>query len=94
VISYFGNDLLRESWIAGMPIPSGISELDVAGLTPLPSKKVKPGGIAECPVNIDCYSDWNCHLIGTFEQWLEDEQKRGKLSEQEKTKLFELNAEW
>jgi hypothetical protein len=178
VISYFGYDLLRGSWIAGMPIPRGISEMDVSGLTELPSKEVKPCGIAECPVNIEarvisshkvgsrwmhyiceivgvsvnlkygredrevydglgvlaidpwfevkigrgytedtdslrfyynrmdldkiercpedigCYSDWDGHLIGTFEQWLEDEQKRGKLAEQEKRELFELNAKW
>lgn len=42
VFSYFGYDLLRESWIAGMPVPRGISEMEVAGLTPLSSKKVKP----------------------------------------------------
>ena len=53
VISYVGYDLLRESWIAGMPIPRGISELDVAGLTPLPSRKVKPCGIQECAVNLE-----------------------------------------
>lgn len=54
VISYVGYDLLRESWIAGMPIPQGISELDVTGLTPLPSRKVKPCGIQECAVNLEC----------------------------------------
>lgn len=53
VISYFGYDLLRESWIAAMPIPKGISEIDVMGLTPLPSKIVKPCGIQECPINLE-----------------------------------------
>jgi flavin reductase (DIM6/NTAB) family NADH-FMN oxidoreductase RutF len=53
VISYIGMDLMEESWIAGLPIPKGISELDVAGLTPLPSRKVGPCGIAECGVNME-----------------------------------------
>jgi len=53
VISYYGYDLLRESWIAAMPVPYGISEIDVMGLTPLPSELVKPCGIAECPVNLE-----------------------------------------
>lgn len=174
VISYFGHDLLRESWIAGMPIPRGISELEVAGLTPLPSKKVAPCGIAECPVNMEarvistqkvgsrwtlytceivgvsvnagyverdngtyggtgvlaidplfevkiakgptedtsgmrlyynrmdysrierCPEDIGCydHWIGSFEQWLEDERLRGKLTEAEKGEILELNAKW
>ena len=36
-----------------MPIPRGISELDVAGLTPLPSRKVQPTGVKECPINLE-----------------------------------------
>lgn len=53
VISYVGHDLLRESWIAGLPLPRGISELDVAGLTPVPSHKVAPPSIRECPINLE-----------------------------------------
>lgn len=53
VISYLGHDLVRESWIAGLPLPRGISELEVAGLTPLPSQKVRPCGIRECAVNLE-----------------------------------------
>lgn len=53
VISYIGANLIAESWIAGLPIPKGISELDVARLTPLPSRKVRPCGIAECGVNME-----------------------------------------
>lgn len=53
VISYFGHDMVRESWIAGCPVPKGISEIDVMGCTPLPSRHVKPCGIAECPINLE-----------------------------------------
>lgn len=54
VISYYGHDMLRESWIAAMPVPKGISEIDVMGCTPLESKVVRPSGIAECPINLEC----------------------------------------
>lgn len=47
VISYYGHDMVRESWIAGCPVPKGISEIDVMGCTQLPSKVFKPCGIAE-----------------------------------------------
>src|SRR6056297_2901331 len=53
VISYIGKDVARESTVAGLPIPRGISEIEVAGLTELPSKRVAPPGIAECPVNME-----------------------------------------
>ena len=53
VISYFGSSMIRESWIAGCPVPKGISEIDVMGCTPLPSQAVRPCGIAECPINLE-----------------------------------------
>lgn len=174
VISYIGHDLVRQSWIAGMPIPRGISELDVAGLTALPSRKVKPSGIKECAINLEakvlsaqklepkwtlyvckivgvsvdsdfvardqekwdslgimaidpvfevktgkghtpetqnvrlyydrldmskiercpedvgCVDDW----IGSFERWMDDEQTRGKLTEQQKQDILDLNRRW
>lgn len=75
VISYIGYDLLNPSTITGLPIPRGISELDVAGLTSLPSKKVKPCGIKECPVNMEAkiissqkigsyYELYLCKIVG------------------------------
>ena len=53
VISYFGHDFVRESWIAGCPVPKGISEIDVMGCHMLPSSKVRPCGIRECPINLE-----------------------------------------
>ena len=54
VISYYPYSLMQQSHIASLPIPEGISEIDVAGLTPVPSTKVRPCGIAECPSNVEC----------------------------------------
>lgn len=53
VISYYPYSLLRESGIAGLPIPEGINEMEVAGLTPLPSHKVSPCGIQESISNLE-----------------------------------------
>jgi flavin reductase (DIM6/NTAB) family NADH-FMN oxidoreductase RutF len=174
VISYIGHDLVRESWITGMPIPRGISEADVAGLTALPSRKVKPSGIKECAINMEakvislqklepkwtlcvckivgvsvdsdfvardqekwdglgvmaidpvfevkigkghtpdtqnvrlyydrldmnkierCPEDVGCvdQWIGSFEQWMDDEQARGKLSDEQKQDILNLNRRW
>jgi len=53
VISYCSSKLVEQVRVAGLPIPRGISELDLAGLTPFPSETVRPPGIAECPVNME-----------------------------------------
>ena len=54
VIAFPTKEQIRETWILNMWLPRGISELEVARMTPLPSKRVKPPGIAECPVNLEC----------------------------------------
>jgi flavin reductase (DIM6/NTAB) family NADH-FMN oxidoreductase RutF len=175
VISYFGYPLLRESWIAGMPVPKGINEIDVMGLTPLASEIVRPCGIAECPINLEarvlhvnrlgkrwvnyicdvvqvtvhkdleeqnkngplagyglllidplfevktgkgdtpetdnfrlvydrldfskierCPEDVGCkdYWIGSFSQWIKDEEERGKISAAESKRIFELEEKW
>jgi flavin reductase (DIM6/NTAB) family NADH-FMN oxidoreductase RutF len=54
VISYIGKDIMRESIIANLPLPRGISELDIAGLHTFPSTNVLVPSIKECPINIEC----------------------------------------
>ena len=171
VISYFGYDLMHESWLTALPVPYGISEIEVAGLTLMKSRKVSPPGIAECPVNMEarviqtvklgyyyehficqivgvsvssrlakmdeergdglgifhtdplfevriirgetgnlrlyygrmdpekihrtsdevgCITDW----IGDFEKWIDDEQKRGKITTEQRDEIIELNTRW
>jgi flavin reductase (DIM6/NTAB) family NADH-FMN oxidoreductase RutF len=53
VVSYIGKHLIRESQVACCPLPRGINEIEVAGMTELPSKHVRPPGIRECRVNIE-----------------------------------------
>jgi len=168
VISFIPASLIRQSTLTGLPIPQGISEIEVAGLTLLPSRKVRPGGIAECPINLEttvfqktrlgryythylckviavsvnedllakdqsglgsleidplfevniqrnskdqlrlyygqmdrskitrtandvgCLKDW----IGSFEQWMQDEETRGRITESERQKILDLNQHW
>ena len=175
VISYYGHSMLAESWAVAMPIPKGINEMDVIGLTPLQSEIVKPSGIAECPVNLEakiisthklgkkwthyicevvhvtvhkelveqnengplagygmmiidpvfevfigkggtpetdnvrlvydrldfdkierCPEDIGCrdYWIGSFGQWMRDEESRGKLSHAEVERAIELETLW
>jgi flavin reductase (DIM6/NTAB) family NADH-FMN oxidoreductase RutF len=55
--------LLEQVWIcgdkyAGNPIPSGINELKIAGLTEIPSEVVAPPRIAECYGHLECRVIW------------------------------------
>lgn len=54
VISYIGKDIMRESIITNLPLPRGISELDVAGLHTFPSTNISVPSIEECSINIEC----------------------------------------
>ena len=54
VISYIGKDIMRESIITNLPLPRGISELDVASLNTFKSTNVSVPSIKECPINIEC----------------------------------------
>ena len=171
VISYPGSELMEQIWVMGLPLPAGIEEVEVARLHPLPSKNVKPHGIAECPINMeakvksscpvgDHYRLYICQIvgvsvdqgllkedaknpfhygmlsidplletaivpmenrpprlyfgkidrenlirtpddigsstkwIGSFEEWIEDEYQRGKVSDSEKRDIFQLFQAW
>jgi len=54
VISYIGRNILKEAIICNMPLPRGISELEVAGLHTFASKNIQVPSILECPINIEC----------------------------------------
>jgi len=50
--------------VVGLPFAAGVSELDKAGLTALPSTRVKPPRIAECPRNFECRVLWTREWSG------------------------------
>lgn len=63
VVNVPSKDLLDQVWIcgdkyAGNPIPAGVSELKIAGLTELNSEKVKPPRIKECYGHLECIVEW------------------------------------
>ena len=92
VISYYGHDMIPESWIAGCPVPKGISEIDVMGCTPLPSQHVKPVGIRECPINLEAkvlhvhklgkrWVNFIVEIVGaTVHKSLVEENEKGRLA--------------
>jgi len=67
VVALPGRNIVKETWFTALPLPRGISELDVAGLNMFQSRFVRPPGIVECPVNFECKvefkTDYHTHGI-------------------------------
>ena len=51
--------VLKAATITGNPCPSGLNEIERAGLTPIPSEKVRPPRIEECVAHYECLLDWH-----------------------------------
>lgn len=53
-ISIVSHALVEKSNWASYPFPLGVDEFEEAGLTKLPSLKIKPPGVAESPCVLEC----------------------------------------
>jgi flavin reductase (DIM6/NTAB) family NADH-FMN oxidoreductase RutF len=60
----FERELLEKACTIGLPFDAGVNELEKAGLTSLPSIKVKPPRIQECRRHFECELVW-------FKEWVD-----------------------
>ena len=54
VINVVTSDLVLQASLASTEYPKEIDELIKSGLTPIPSKKIKPFRVQESPVQMEC----------------------------------------
>lgn len=54
VVNIATESTLERMDTTGRPYPAHVDEFEVAGLTPAPSRAVKPPRIAESPINFEC----------------------------------------
>ena len=54
----FEREIIEKVRIVGLPFARGVNELDKAGLTELPSSRVKPPRINECLRHFECEVVW------------------------------------
>ena len=57
VVNIVSEAVERRMAACAEPLPYGESEFDLSGLTPAPSRRVKPPRVAECPVSFECITD-------------------------------------
>jgi flavin reductase (DIM6/NTAB) family NADH-FMN oxidoreductase RutF len=54
----FEQRLMEATRVVGLPFPTGVNELEKAGLTSVPSIVVKPPRVAECHAHFECKVEW------------------------------------
>lgn len=62
VVNIPGRDILKQTVTTAVPYPKGINEIEKAGLTAIPSSKVRPPRVKECKVHAECKLMWHKRL--------------------------------
>ena len=95
VVNVVSSDLLYPMALSSQPYPYGVSEVEKAGLSLIPSQEVKPPRIKESPIHMECkllevkqLSEKNYMVIGRVVLWhvREDVLYKGKRPDPRKVK--------
>ncbi len=54
VVNIVTSEILERVWLASAEYPENVNEFKKSGLTPVPSKFVKPPRVGESPINMEC----------------------------------------
>jgi flavin reductase (DIM6/NTAB) family NADH-FMN oxidoreductase RutF len=68
----FEREILEKVRVVGLEFPTGVNELNEAGLTAIASRVLKPPRIAECRSHFECKLEWT-------KQWLHRVMVVGKV---------------
>jgi flavin reductase (DIM6/NTAB) family NADH-FMN oxidoreductase RutF len=60
----FEQRVMEATRVVGMPFPTGVNELEKAGLTAIPSTKIAPPRIADCHAHFECKVEWTKEWSG------------------------------
>lgn len=61
----FDRTVLEKVQVTSLSFPKGVNELEVAGLTAIPSRIVRPPRIGECLCHFECKVEWTKHWLAT-----------------------------
>jgi len=64
VVNIPSTDILKQIAVTAVPYPRGVNEIEEAGLTAIPSSKVRPPRIKECKAHAECKLIWHKRLGG------------------------------
>lgn len=58
VVNLVTEAMKKQMWVCGRSFPRGVNELERAGLSWEPSRRVKPPLVVESPVSLECKLEW------------------------------------
>jgi len=59
VVNVPSEEIVKETFVTAISFPHDVNELEKAGLTAIPSEKVKPPRIKECKAHFECVLKWH-----------------------------------
>jgi len=62
VVNIPGREVFKQTMVTAAPYPRGVDEIEKAGLTALPSSRVKPPRVGECRAHAECELTWHKRL--------------------------------
>jgi flavin reductase (DIM6/NTAB) family NADH-FMN oxidoreductase RutF len=75
----FDQRVMEATRVVGLPFPTGVNELEKAGLTAVPSTVIKPPRVADCHAHFECRVEWTkewsnrCMVTGALQAVTVDE---------------------
>jgi flavin reductase (DIM6/NTAB) family NADH-FMN oxidoreductase RutF len=63
VVNVPSGDILEKIMVTAVDFPHNVNEIEKAGLTAIPSEKVKPPRIEECKLHLECKLKWRKDTI-------------------------------
>lgn len=58
VVNVPSEDIIEQAMVTAVDFPHNVNEIEKAGLTSIPSEKVKPPRIEECRLHLECKLKW------------------------------------
>lgn len=58
VVNFPSEDIVKQALLTAQPYSPTVNKIEKAGLTAVPSKKVKPPCIKECMAHLECILEW------------------------------------
>lgn len=62
VVNMPGREILDQTLVTAARYPKGVNEIEEAGLTAIPSSKVRPPRVGECKAHAECKEVWHRSL--------------------------------
>ncbi|MGQ9507099.1 MAG: flavin reductase family protein [Candidatus Bathycorpusculaceae bacterium] len=92
VVNVPSDDIIEKVMVTAVDFPHNVNEIEKAGLTSIPSERVKPPRIEECKLHLECRLKWrkdNIFVGDVIAASIDEDLIRGS-AEERQTKLRQI----